>query len=439
MKMFNAKDTKKTSKKRAWLTVLLIGILAAGTVSCSEEDDDNGAPVNPGTEAESGWITAFQVGTPNGRINYLIATENIPESFNITEAIELGIGQSISSFGEHPYVWDANARTMTKWSVDKTDFTLSVEGIMSLAATGFSPDFVLPAYISESQAYIFDVLEGIVVEWSPQDMTITEIHQVTSTAPLHDNPQFFIGATNNYIRNGKVFLPIRDRGSAECCEINTASLKAIIAVFDTETNIMTYETDPRIMFNWDFMPVNEVGDFLVSSTEESPMVAEYFNVEPSTLPSSTTLLKFNSDGTFDPDFAFDLSEVMDIRAIGRPFSFGSQGVVLSYWDSNDDGYPEVFSDRYQHRNASREKIAKVDFNSGTAEDFPTLSKYLFLQPYIEIDGSIIHGSFSLDENEDFVFHFIRQDAFDQFEELTSYGADGNDYISATALGKLWGD
>lgn len=423
------------NKKLGWIIILLIGTITFGITSCSDGDDPD---VNPGgEEAESGWITAFQVGTPNGRINYLIATENIPESFNSTEAIELGIGQTITSFGEHPYVWDVNARTITKWLVNKTDFTLSVEGIMSLATTGFSTDFVFPAYISESQAYIFDVLEGIVIEWSPQDMTITEIHQISPIASIQDNPFLFFGATNNYIRNGKVFLPIRDRGPSECCEANTVGLGAIVGVFDMETNTMTYEKDSRTMLNWDFMPVNEEGDFLVSPTEESPMIAEYFDVDPSSLPSSTTLLKFNSDGTFDPNFAFDLSEVMDIRTIGRPFSFGSQGVVLSYWDSNDDGYPEAFTDRYQHRNASREKIAKVDFNSGTAEDFPALSKYLFLQPYAEIDGSIYHGSFSFDENEDFVFHFIRQDAFDQFEELTSYGADGNDYISATSLGKLW--
>ena len=32
----------------------------------------------------------------------------------------LGLGARILSFGEHPYTWNDNAGTLTKWNVDRT-------------------------------------------------------------------------------------------------------------------------------------------------------------------------------------------------------------------------------------------------------------------------------------------------------------------------------
>ncbi|MEM9830322.1 MAG: hypothetical protein AAF944_06770 [Bacteroidota bacterium] len=440
MKMFNAKDTKKTSKKRVWLTMLLIGILTVGTISCSEEDDDNGGPVDPGTEVESAWMTSYRVGTPNGDIVYLDVSEEIPESFDLSRGIELGLGKSVSSFGEHPYVYDANAKTITKWAVDRSDLSLSVEGILSLAAIGFDPEaFVSPAYISETRAYVADVGEGLVVDWNPEDMTITEVYQVEAIASLQPNPTLF-GPEFNYVSNEKIFYPIRDWGPSVCCEFNTNGLGAIVGVFDTRTNTMTYERDSRILASWNFMPQDENGDFLLSSIEPSAFVPKYFDVDPSTLPSFTTMLKFNADGTFDPNFAFDLKEVLDIYAMGSPIAFGNNKAIFTYYDIADGGLPESFDDRFQHRQGGV-RVVSVDFNTREASDFTGLAKYsVFVQPVTKIEGAIYHLAGSTDNNGNFVSHYIRQDAFDQFTELGSYGTDGSgdeSFVLVSQLGKLW--
>ncbi|MGD1895059.1 MAG: hypothetical protein ACFB15_31255 [Cyclobacteriaceae bacterium] len=442
MKMFNAKDTKKTSKKRAWLTMLLIGILAAGTISCSEEDDDNGAPVDPGTEVESAWMTSYRVGTPNGDVFYLNVSEEIPESFDLSRGIELGLGKSVSSFSEHPYVYDANAKTITKWAVNRSDLSLSVEGILSLAASGFDPDGVVyPAYVSETEAYIADLEEGLIIEWNQQDMTITEVHQVEPITSIQPNPTLF-GSEWIYVSNEKIFYPIRDWGPSVCCEFNTNGLGAIVGVFDTRTNTLTYERDSRILASWNFMPEDENGDFLVSSIEPSAFVPKYFDVDSSTLPSFTTLLKFNADGTFDPNFAFDLKEVLDIYAMGSPIAFGNNKAIFTYYDIVDGGLPESFDDRFQHRQGGV-RIVSVDFDTRVASDFTGLAKYnVYVQPTAKIDGTFYHLAGSNDEDGNFISYYLRQDAFDQFTELGAYGVDGSgdaSYVLVSQLGKLWGD
>ena len=109
---------KKTIKNYTWATMLLIGALAFGITSCS---DDDSTDVNPdGQEAESAWMTPFIVSTPECFIHYLTVTEEIPEELDLSNSVELGLNANVISFNEHPYVTNGNAKTITKRKEDRS-------------------------------------------------------------------------------------------------------------------------------------------------------------------------------------------------------------------------------------------------------------------------------------------------------------------------------
>ncbi|MEM6845824.1 MAG: hypothetical protein AAF632_26680 [Bacteroidota bacterium] len=427
-----------TSKRWAWLTMLLIGILAVGTVSCSEEDDDNGAPVDPGTEVESAWWSSYSVLTPQGFVVYLKVSENIPTDFNTSNDVELGLDQRVIGFEDHPYVYNPSAQTITKWAVNRNDLSLSVEGILSVGSTGISAEsFANPIIVSETQAFIHDLQEGIMVEWNPTDMTITEVHEIEPLVPTHNNA--FAGAFFTYVRGDKLIMPILENRPSICCDINTDNMGAKVAVYDINTKTIEYKRDIRLVYNWLFMAQDENGTLYLPPSREGAIVLEYFDVDPSQVPSPHTLLKFTDDGNYDPNFSYDFDQVLDIAMFDRvSFVFGNT-VVLSYWDSNDAQLPAAFEEWGPWRGQNPQRLVSVDMITNEVEPFTALEKYSNVSFLTRIDGVNYYaaqtGGFGVGETGGSTSsHHLRQNADGSFTELNSSSA-----VSPGLFGKLWGD
>ncbi|MEM6265266.1 MAG: hypothetical protein AAGI38_22385, partial [Bacteroidota bacterium] len=166
---------KIRSRLQPWMVLLLVGFISFGISAC--DNDDDGDMTSDGEETESAWLTGYFTATPEGRLYYMEANENIPDETDVSNAVELGFGSRILSYGEHPYSWNDDAGTLTKWNVDRTTLEFSVAGIVSFASQGISGNIGLSILIvSETEGYVPDIFEGQIVEFNPTTMTITQTH-----------------------------------------------------------------------------------------------------------------------------------------------------------------------------------------------------------------------------------------------------------------------
>ncbi|MEM6842290.1 MAG: hypothetical protein AAF632_08685 [Bacteroidota bacterium] len=434
MKNFNAKNTKKTSRIRAWMVILLIGILLVGTTSCDNDDDDNTVTPDPEEPAEvaSAWVTGFFVGTPQGRIWYMNVSEEIPNEFNASEAVELGLSKSVISYGEHAYVYDLDGKTVTKWAVDRSDLSLSPVGIMSLAATGFNTTSFYPAFISETQAFMTNLTEGLIIEWNPSDMTVTQTYEVEPLISIH--PGGRVIEFQNYVKDGKIFMPIGQDGPELCCSINTSEMGATVAVFDVNSKTLQYEKDDRLMATVFRFITDENGDFYVQPIDENSWITEYFDFDPNDAPSPHTVLKFNNDGTFDPNFELNLDDYLDIEVYAEAVLVADNKIVLNYYDSADDQLDPSYEDSRAIFGRTNARTVAVDLTSGEVTEFTALSQYDFVILNNRIDGVNYYIAFSTGESAFDTSHILRQNSVNDYTQLGIYSGTAIQWV-----GKLWGD
>lgn len=419
----------KPNSQIKWTSALLISVISFGIASCT--DDDNDSNLDPtADEIASGWVTGFNVSTPQGTVWYLRADEEVPEDFNASSSVELGFNKRPYSFGENPYVWDSDARTMTKWEVNRTDLSLSPSGIMSLASTGYSSPVAYPAFISETQAFVTNLTEGLVIEWNPSDMTIIEVHEVDPLVSAHDNA--FVFEFFNYVKNNKIFMPIGQNAPPTCCAINTADMSAVVAVFDITTKTLEYIKDDRLMSTVFRFVSDENGSFYVQPIDENSWITEYFEYEPSSAPSPHTVLRFNDDGTFDSSFEFNLDDVLDIEVYSESVLVFDDKLVLNYYDSDDGQLDPSYDDSRNLLDRINARTVSVDLNTGEVNEFTALSEYDFVILYNRIDGVNYYIAFSTVTSAFDTSHILRQNAIDDYTELGTYSG-----AAAQWVGKLW--
>ncbi|MEM0940803.1 MAG: hypothetical protein AAGI25_13570 [Bacteroidota bacterium] len=80
---------------------------------------------------------------------------------------------------------------------------------------------------------------------------------------------------------------------------------------------MEYITYNRLVSGESRFLFDEKGDMYVPPHWRFGWAEPYYNVNESELLSPFTILKFNEDGSFDPDFSFDLSETLSISFISQ--------------------------------------------------------------------------------------------------------------------------
>jgi hypothetical protein len=352
--------------------LLMLAILSA----CSDDDGPTASNSDP-VDAESAILYSFRLETPGGAVEYMDVYSEIPAEPDESKAVELGAGQQIYSFGEHPYVWDGNASTLTRWNVSKTDLSLSISNVMSLASLGISTGSS-PIFVSETQAYFFALGEGKVIEFNPSEMTITEVHDVTPfTKPTGAN---WFGEWFKTLRGNKVIMPLGWYAGPNW-EIPN---KAQVAVFDITTNQVTYYEDSRLLANNSDV-VTDLSDnqtIYIRPAFDNMFAVHYGN--HSNYSSPTTVLRLESDGSFDPDFSYDIADaIKGIKVVNlTPFVYGDELIVIA--EDSTYNYPEDPADRWGSSPTSQ--AYKINMETNEVEDFTALSDYDLWKPWTTIDG-----------------------------------------------------
>ncbi|MEM0940240.1 MAG: hypothetical protein AAGI25_10705 [Bacteroidota bacterium] len=426
MKIFKSKYIIKSTKKWTWITLFFLGVISVGSVSCS--DDDNSGITLVDGEAESAWVYGFNNQTPNGSVNYMIADEEIPENADISQAVELGLSASIYSFGEHPYTWNGDAATITKWSVDRVNLTLAVEGIISLASKSISGSVGAPVFLSETQAFFSKLSEGIIVEWNPSTMEITKTHNVAPLANSETVEGWYSEIVGYSVPDGKIFYPIGQSNPYSCCEYYD-NIHATVAVFDPSASTIDYIHDNRLFAGrHDFM-VDENGETYVTPARDNSFILPYFDIDPSSDAKPWAVLKFNEDGTFDPNFYFDLSTVVPMTFLNSASMVRDNKIVINYVD-NTYTHPESYDDKFDVYDSPDFKTASVDLITGEVEMFEALSQSSGTYLLNTIDGINYYQIFDKDhETRNFLY---RQNSLTDYTTVST-----NETGRIIHIGKLW--
>ncbi|MEM9673499.1 MAG: hypothetical protein AAF992_12980 [Bacteroidota bacterium] len=423
----------KTSKKWAWLTMLLTGMLSVGITSCDEDDNNTVTPdPSDGQEAESAYFFGYRDFTPQGSVYYIEVQEEIGSGTNKSNAVEIGLNAYVTSYGEHPYSFNGNAGTITKWDVDKTTLELSPSAILSLAgSTGLSGS-VRPVFLSETRAFINKLEEGLIVEWNPSTMDITEVYNVDPLPDLGAEVVAYRQHSGYISSEGKIILPVWVAEPANCCETSHLPQPphSLVAVFDPETGTLQYNRDSRQYANEGTLLQDPVdGSYYLYPASRNDFIEPYFVTEG--LPDLRSVLKINQDGSFDPNFHFDISEVIG-ATYQRSANFVYDGkMAYNYVDTADYTYPDAYTERTEIWSVNGPLLRKVliDLNTGEVTPFTGLDDYSGSFQVNTINGV---AYFSASNSDNDVYSIVRQDGANEFTPLTTR-SEGN-FMS---FGQLW--
>ncbi|MEM9673248.1 MAG: hypothetical protein AAF992_11670 [Bacteroidota bacterium] len=406
MKMFKSKPTTKTTKTWAWTTVLLIIVITISIFSCSEDDSINVTP--SGEEAESAWITGYFVSQPEGRIWYMEATKDINSDVDINNSVELGSNAGVYSSGENVYAVSSDAKTITKWIINKSTLELDVAGLLSYASTGidFIGDIV---FKSDSEAYIYNLEEGLILQFDPSTMEITETFNFPPPANFQDAAPPLSG--HGYLRDNNILMPISY--FPENPDGDAAGMKATLAVFDTDTKSLTYNQDDRSLHLQAFqgLVTNDDGFNYVWPQRENAMFAHYWVNTPI---DPHTVLRVDNDGNFDNSYELDLNQAIDNFSLTmRPVVAFQNEVVFTYYTTSLDNY--AWDDRYNFfDNSSDARNIKINLLTGEYSIATAFDAYAEVEFQNNIDGVNYIRAYNKDYTKTWT---LRQNGIDSYEQL----------------------
>ncbi|MEL6483293.1 MAG: hypothetical protein AAFP96_00435 [Bacteroidota bacterium] len=388
-------------------------------------EDDDPAP----TELESGWVVAYRNETPQGRVYFMEVNEEIPAESNVSEAVELGLNARIYSFGDNPITWNGDAGTLTKWNVDRTNLELSIGGIISFASNGITGNRGEPVFISETEAYMENLLEGVIVEWNPTTMEITRVVNVDTPPEITGGTgAYFVTLFSNVTSDGKIVYGVDYRLPA-CCEY-VGPEAAVIAVFDPSQGTLEYQQDDRLLSANNIVR-DEQGHVYITPSNLNAFTKEYFN-DAENLPSPYTLLRVGSDGELDSDYSLDLSSLLPIE-VANGFSFITNNrIVISYVDSNENQLPESFDARFGIFGAPSIPVA-IDVETGEVFQFDAFSNFNYSGFPSRTDGSLFLVAGQFFPNGDPERSTLqREDGFNNFTEVFAHTGGTVQHIA-----RLW--
>ncbi|MEM9681558.1 MAG: hypothetical protein AAF901_14645, partial [Bacteroidota bacterium] len=339
------------------------------------------------------------------------------------------------SYGKNPYTYDPNAKTLTKWTVDKSDLSLSVLGILSFADAGiqvnFAEDIGEPAFISDEEAYFTDLLEGLIIEWNPTDMTITEVIEVQAVGPDVPGTDMFVGERRKYISGDNIFIPLFIGSPNVCCDFVTVNGGGVnVGVFNTTTNTLEYRKDDRSLFSRaDFIVDPITNDMYVQPNEFAPMAIKYFNTDED-VSQAYSVLKFNSDGTFDQNFQLNLRDIVPIEVYTYGVIAFDGKLAFNYVDSTSWTFPETFNDRWSYYETSGLiKTVAIDVNTKEVTTFDGLSAY---DEGGWLVGTVDGVNYVEGYTSQGITYFLRQNSFNDFTEVSQVEGGGFTHVN-----QLW--
>ncbi len=412
----------KKFNKIGLFSLLFSTILMLSITSC--EKDDDVTPDNNGQEVESAILHLYDKNSPSGeRVFYMEVSEKLPSSLDVSKAVEIGANSTAFSVGEHPFTWNGNAKTITKWNVNKNTLEMAPTALMSLAGTGVKN----PRHITKSlqEAYVLDLKEGVLVEWNPNTMEIIQNHQIET--PQVDENKFWSWNLRSQLVNDKYIISIGMEQKACCTFEETGG--SLVAIFDPETKSVTYDQDNRLLSDYGYFVPSTSGEFYLQPNRGNSFVEPYFNGVPNDF-SPFNILKLSSDGSIDPNFSFDLSSALPIEMFMNAAFVDDNKMVLSYVDTSSLDWPQSFDDVYNSDYYTAKTVA-VDMVTGEETAIPELSKYDYVDPVQFDDGDlyIVGGIYG----DIFTVDLIKVNSVNDFSVILTNKGGG----LARYIGKLW--
>lgn len=429
-------------------TIRLFGLLlfmGLSFMACGSDDNDPSQtdPIaqpdpdpDPDTDAglPSGWLTGYVNSTPQGGVYYMEASENILGETTVSNAVEVGLGARVLSFGEHPYTWNNAAGTLTKWSVDRTTLEFSVDGIISFASLGVSGNVGAETrFVSETKAYVQNLAEGLLVEFNPSVMEITEVIDFGIPFPNATTGRFIINdpvviPESGIIIYGMSYFP------NVCCEYDGPDAYTIV-VLDTNANTVELRTDQRLLIGEEALMPSDDGFIYVSPGLGQSVAVKYLDNVPTGPSSEFNVLRMDLDGNFDPDYSLDISNVLSTE-FARAFDIPPSGNVRPFIVPNNS-LADNWNDRFDIFNDFPEwSVVGVNYVTGAVEPLTAFDGFNFVTLPTTINGQlyVTVGLVELDDNdvETEVSYFARVEEGFNFTLLTR-----NEGGTIRRVAKLW--
>lgn len=373
--------------------------LTFALTSCSSDESkkDEGQGNNPAV------IASVRVNTPGGRVFYLGAYDKFPSTLDYKTMTEIGPGATIYSYGEHPYVWNGTASTLTKYNVSN-DMKISASDALSLTGTGVSGTFGPPAFVSETEAYFFALNDGKIIKFNPTTMSITETIAVTPL-PLSNDAAVKTSTYMSYVTSAKkIILPV----AATPTDFNKFPQYAQIAVFDIASKAVTYVKDTRMSMGYDTFAKGNDGTLYYRPSRATSLSLDYSTVKGA--PPAGALLKVNPNGTFDPNFFVDLKAPLNAHSVNVVTYVHGDKALAQYLD-NTFTPPAKPADWYN----APTKFALVDLKTLKVEPFTSFEKYGTVYTVGTIDGIEYYGNITAPDGK---FSLLKQKGAADFEAVS---------------------
>lgn len=395
----------KTNQFFMKYTVLALIYSVFAFTSCSSDDSKTGGEQgdNPAV------IAAVRVKNPSGEtIFYLGAYDKFPSALDYKTMTEIGPGATIYSYGEHPYVWNGAASTLTRYNVSN-EMTISSADALSLAGTGVSGTFGPPAFVSETEAYFFALNDGKVIKFNPTTMSISETIAVTPL-PLSNDAAVKTSTYMSYVTSaGKIILPV----GATPTDFNKFPQYAQIAVFDLVAKTVSYVNDSRMSMGYDTFAKGNDGALYYRPSRATALSLDYSTVTGNPTPGG--LLKVNPNGTFDTNFFVDLKTALNAHSVNVVTYVHGDKALAQYHD-NTFTPPAKPADWYKVPT----KYALVDLKTGEIMPFTSFEQYGTVYTVGTIDGVEYYGNIPTDTNN-FKYRLLKQKGAAEFEAISEAG------------------
>ncbi|MEM6846111.1 MAG: hypothetical protein AAF632_28125 [Bacteroidota bacterium] len=351
---------------------MLLALFALSSSSCSDDDADADTvpdvPEEPG-ELATGVAIIHRIQTPESDTWYLSAHETVPETYDVSEAREVG-QQGANTAIIDGAVYVANQGIYTKYVVDRTDLSISIAGSFDLTSVGSTQELPDPVLFSETEAYLVDYRIGRTIEFNPETMEIVATYDfdplpIEGWVPFNPTniDRFTFGCQQG---DDVVICPI----SATEFENWTTPNEAQILVFDRNTKQVSYSIDDRYVIS-DLFPI-QLGDgnYILGPTWYSNLFEVNGDFEAGELVNENLAIRLLRDGSIDPNFDVDYGEILGVEYIRQTTMAVGNEIVVSYWPEGTDPGDEDFS---IFDNPT--EIAIIDLDTETARPFNALDDY----------------------------------------------------------------
>ncbi|MEM0939200.1 MAG: hypothetical protein AAGI25_05325 [Bacteroidota bacterium] len=357
---------------------------------------------------------------------FIEAYEDIPTEVVISEATQVGqAGTTVNALGDAVFVWNGEG-LITKWAVDRTNLDITEDGTIDITSLGVEGDIGTIIKKNDNEAYLIDNKIGTIVEFDPEIMEVVEVINYDAYEPVgwfpSDPTDARVTTFQHRLIDDFIMAPV---SNADFSNWNSP-YNAIMFVFDTRDNSVEYKFDNRIAGANDRFITAPTGEIYQAAGWWTGLLPIAGDHDRETMPSSTGILKFNRDGTWDENFFLDLN-VIDpgTTVLWRPqFVIGNE-ILVSYWPPETEfSEDDIFGLFNQPRVA-----AIIDLHTQESRPFTSLDQYNGFNIIGEFKGTTYIGAFPAEGPN----ILVRQDGIESYTEVLT-SAEG---VSLRQVRQLW--